>query len=646
MRRPAAAAALLPAALHLALCAGLACASHSAHAAAAAAERGGAPGASFSAASGAASARTLQGVAPQPDPPYMLETLPLQLIKLPPGFSISLYANTSIPARFFAVGNRGRAKPTIVYVSSNSGIVYALVDRKDGSPVTTCPLVTGLDVPNGVAYDTATGILYVSEVRRIRSYTWVDQAALEGCNATRIRARQVVGGDVLPEQAAHRSRGLGLGPDGRLYVTVAAPFNYGDCVDPYCSIMRMEKNGSNPEIFARGIRNAADFDWHAETKALVFSGMERDLMGDDRPDDILGAIYPDQAGSNLTWPYCHWLGSGDPLLRNTSPGSALADPNVTLPEFSTRPDDATLNQRCSEIAPPPLQALGPHVAPLGALYWSRTASLPAAGVQRWPAQWGNGFFSAQHGSWNRNQYIGYRVMHVELSEDGKSAVGHSKFAEGWLQPDGTAWGRPTGLVRLPDGSMLLGDDRAKVVYRISYRPPPPPASPRPPPPKPNKLPAGIYILAIADRPNCGGFLTGSSCQQALALTLRLRLPSLAADQSWSIKPAQAGVTTIEGAPVLLSTLPWAAAACRPTFYSLGYTSSSCTGGTLGAVSSRQQPVNGQWVLESGPGGAFYIRPKSCASKYLGLPRGCAAGNRVGLYAKGGAASLLWRLTKA
>lgn len=598
----------------------------------------------FSAASASATARTLQGVAPQPDPPYVLDNLPLHLVKLPPGFSISLFANASIPARFFAVGNRGRSKPTIVFVSSNAGSVYALVDRKDGSPVTACSLLKGLDVPNGIAYDAATGILYVAEVRRIQSYTWVDQAALEGCNATRIRARRVVGDDVLPEQAAHRSRGLGLGPDGRLYVTVAAPFNYDVCVDPYCTIMRMEKNGSSPEVFARGIRNAASFDWHSETKALVFSGMERDLMGDDRPDDILGAIYPGQAGINLTWPYCHWLGSGDPLLRDPGPGSALADSNMTLPEFPTRPDDATLNQRCAEIAWPPLQSLGPHVAPLGVLYWPNPASLPV-GVQRWSDGWGGGVFSAQHGSWNRNQYIGYRVMHVKLSPDGRTAVGYAPFAEGWLQPDGTAWGRPTGLARLPDGSMLLGDDRAKVVYRISYRPPPPPPSPRPPAPKP-QLQAGTYLLALADRPNCGGFLTGSSCQQPLALTLRRRLPSLAGNQSWSIKPAQGGTGSIEGVPILLGTLPWAAASCRPTSYSLGYTGASCAGGALGAVSSRQQPAGARWVLEGGPGGAFFIRPKNCATRYLGLPRNCAAGNRIGPYAKGGAASLLWRLTKA
>ncbi|KAL4439877.1 hypothetical protein ABPG75_002878 [Micractinium tetrahymenae] len=565
-------------ALLLALCTGLVCTRAQAAAAA-----GAAAAMRHSGSPAHVGGRRLQLTAPIPDPPFTLDNLPLDLVKMPPGFSISLYANASVHARFFAVGNRGRAKPTIVFVSTNQGKVYAMVDQKDGSPVETCLLLSGLTQPNGIAYDTAAGILYVAEIRRIQSYTWVDQAALEGCNATRIRARQIVGDDVLPDQADHKSRGLGLGPDGRLYVTVAAPFNYDVCVDPYCSIMRVEKNGSNPEIFARGIRNAAAFDWHPDTQALVFSGMERDQMGDEVPDDLLGVVYPEQRGINLTWPYCHWTGSGPNTLRDPGPGSALADYNMTLPEFLTRPDQAMLDQRCAEIAPPPLQALGPHIAPLGVLYWPNSASLPAS-VQRWPAEWGGGFFSAQHGSYNRVVPIGYRLMHVKLSADGRNATSYTLFAEGWLQPDGTAWGRPAGLVRLPDGSMLLADDRANVVYRISYTPPspppspspplpypspppprpspppprpsppppsprpsppppprpsPPPPSPRPPPPPPPPRPAplqatlqaGTYTFELANRPDCGGFLTGSSCQQPLRLTLRRRLPSLSADQA-------------------------------------------------------------------------------------------------------------------
>ncbi|KAL4439878.1 hypothetical protein ABPG75_002879 [Micractinium tetrahymenae] len=133
--------------------------------------------------------------------------------------------------------------------------------------------------------------------------------------------------------------------------------------------------------------------------------------------------------------------------------------------------------------------------------------------------------------------------------------------------------------------------------------------------------------------------------QRLPRNLPACLPAVR-QQTWSLRTGQARLKSIEGSPLTLSTTAWAAATCRPNPYALGYTSSSCTGGELGAVSSRQQPANAQWVLENGPGGAFYIRPKGCATKYLGLPRSCVAGNRVGLYAKGGPNSLLWKLSKA
>lgn len=160
------------------------------------------------------------------------------------------------------------------------------------------------------------------------------------------------------------------------------------------------------------------------------------------------------------------------------------------------------------------------------------------------------------------------------------------------------------------------------------------------------LQAGTYTLEIADRPGCGGFLTGSSCQQALALTLRRRLPNLRANQTWSISTAQAQARGLQGAAVTLSTKSWTSAACRPGSYVLATTGSVCTSGALAAVSGRQQSVGAQWVLEGGPGGAFYIRPKGCADKYLGLPRSCAVGNRVGIVPKGGPNALLWRLRRA
>ncbi|KAL4422819.1 hypothetical protein ABPG75_009016 [Micractinium tetrahymenae] len=409
--------------------------------------------------------------------------LPLDRITLPPGFSISLYVDATFPARFFALGKTD-ANATVVFVSSTKGTVTAIVDTGAASP-RACTLLRGLDVPNGIAYDRATGALFISEVTRITRYAGADAAALAGCDASLLSSALV--SDQLPQQEDHDARALAIGPrDGKLYVTVAAPFNLGTCVEPFCTIHRLDKNGSNFEVFASGIRNAAGFEWHPDTGDLLFAGMERDNMPPDHnnaPDDVLVAVQ--QAGTGYGWPYCHWVGKGPPEQRQPGPGSIIPDPEITPPQYGqSRPPDATLAQRCSEQTPPPVQALGPHVAPLGVLFWAAAPSVQssagssngssggggggAAPLQRWPAQYDGTVFVGEHGSWNRDPPIGYRISNVALSADGRTAVGHTVFAQGWLGSKGSAWGRPVGLLRLPDSSMLVADDKNGVVYRISY----------------------------------------------------------------------------------------------------------------------------------------------------------------------------------
>ncbi|PRW57690.1 sorbosone dehydrogenase [Chlorella sorokiniana] len=393
--------------------------------------------------------------------------LPLDRIRLPPLFSIQLYVDASFPARFMELG-QADANATVVYVSSTTGTLTALVSR-GGAPAQACTLLSGLDNPNGIAYDRATQSLYVAEVRAMTRHDNVDAAALANCDASLLRSTQLAGGDVMPAQASHANRALAIGPrDGKLYYTVAAPFNIpptpAGCQLPYCTIWRMNKDGSGAEVYASGIRNAAGFQFHPASGDLLFSGMERDYMGNDSPDDLLVAVTG--PGMNFTWPFCHWLGDGQPELRRAGPGQAIPDPQFTLPSAvaggKPRPSDAVLAQQCTAVAPKPVQALGPHVAPLGLLYW------PAQG-SRWPATYHGSVFVGEHGSWNRDPPLGYRVANVQLSPDGRTAVGHSILAEGWLdESSGEPWGRPVGLLRLPDSSMLVADDHANVVYRIAF----------------------------------------------------------------------------------------------------------------------------------------------------------------------------------
>ena len=192
----------------------------------------------------------------------------------------------------------------------------------------------------------------------------------------------------------------------------------------------MNRDGSGLEVFAQGVRNTVGFDWHPADGSLWFTDNGRDMLGDDVPPDELN--HAPKAGMNFGFPYCH--------------GGTVSDP-----EFGGK-------HPCSEFTAP-AQQLGPHVAALGMRFYTGT---------QFPAQYRNQIFIAEHGSWNRSSKIGYRITLVRL-ENGR-AVAYEPFATGWLQGQ-SAWGRPADVLVMPDGSLLVSDDTAGAVYRISYRPP-------------------------------------------------------------------------------------------------------------------------------------------------------------------------------
>ena len=222
---------------------------------------------------------------------------------------------------------------------------------------------------------------------------------------------------------------MAFGPDGKLYVPVGAPCNICE-PDPqrYANIMRMAPDGSRLETFASGVRNSVGFDWHPQTGELWFTDNGRDMLGDDLPADELNHAPRD--GMHFGYPYCH--------------GGDLPDP-----EFGTR-------RKCREFAAP-AQQLGAHVAALGMRFYTG---------KMFPPEYRNQIFIAEHGSWNRSRKIGYRVALVRLQ--GNRVVAYETFASGWLQGE-TAWGRPADVLVLPDGSLLVADDHAGVIYRILYR---------------------------------------------------------------------------------------------------------------------------------------------------------------------------------
>jgi glucose/arabinose dehydrogenase len=189
----------------------------------------------------------------------------------------------------------------------------------------------------------------------------------------------------------------------------------------------MNADGSGFEVFAHGIRNTVGFDWHPQTKALWFTENGRDMMGDNIPPDELNAA--PNAGMNFGYPYCH---AGD----------------IKDPEFGDK-------RNCSEFTKP-LVNLAPHTAALGMKFYT-------GGM--FPSEYKSKVFIAEHGSWNRSEPIGYRIMTVK--QNTTTASEYQVFAEGWLK-DGKAWGRPVDILQLKDGSLLVSDDHANVIYRITY----------------------------------------------------------------------------------------------------------------------------------------------------------------------------------
>ncbi|ANA39157.1 MULTISPECIES: PQQ-dependent sugar dehydrogenase [Geobacter] len=347
-------------------------------------------------------------------------TLPAA-ITLPPGFSIAVYADNVPGARSMALGSRG----TLFVGSRGEGKVYALVDR-NGDQVAdeVITIAKGLQMPNGVAF--RNGSLYVAEVSRVLRYDAIEERLKNP-------PQPVIVNDSFPDRTHHGWKFIRFGPDGRLYVPVGAPCNVCEEKDPrFATIMRMNPDGTGLEIFANGVRNTVGFDWNPGTGELWFTDNGRDWLGNDIPPDELNRA--PKPGLHFGFPYRHGRDIPDPEF-----GAKRKPDGLVAPEME----------------------LGPHVAALGMRFYTGTM---------FPERYRNQIFIAEHGSWNRSERIGYRITLVRL--EGNRAVSYEPFAEGWLD-NGKVWGRPVDVQVMPDGSMLVSDDKAGAIYRISYRQQPP-----------------------------------------------------------------------------------------------------------------------------------------------------------------------------
>jgi glucose/arabinose dehydrogenase len=357
----------------------------------------------------------------------------LARIKLPPGFKISLYA--IVPdARHIAVGPQG----VVTFVGTRKSKVYAVTDRdkdrvadevKEFAPSLT------FKIPNGVCFS-KDGFLFIAEQNRVLLFP-AAEFFYEGADVAAFVV--VPQGSLIPaaeESYNHTARVCRIGPDDKLYITVGQPFNVfaPEKMDLYKKngiggIIRMDRDGKNREVFAWGVRNSVGMDFNPKDKSLWFTDNQVDGMGDDIPPGELNRA--DKPGMYFGFPY---YGGGK--TRTTEYKDQTPPGNVTFPQVE----------------------MAAHAADLGMTFYSG---------KMFPAQYQGGIFSAQHGSWNRTKPVGARVMFTSLKPDG-TADKSEPFAEGWLTENGEYLGRPVDVAQLPDGSLLVSDDLAGALYRISY----------------------------------------------------------------------------------------------------------------------------------------------------------------------------------
>jgi glucose/arabinose dehydrogenase len=352
-----------------------------------------------------------------PPPPIALDA-----IEMPPGFQIEVYAEGMQAARQMALADDGTVFVGSFGLFTNApevGNIYAVRDTDgDGTADEVMTILSGLTMPNGVAFKA--GALYVAENNRITRY---DNILSDLQNPP----DPVVLADMPVNGVNHSWKYLEFGPDGKLYVPIGGPCNICENDDPWATIMRMNADGSELEVYARGVRNSVGLAFEPGSGDLWFTDNGRDMLGDNLPSDELNRATA--RGQHFGFPYCH---QGD----------------VLDPELGG-------NHSCSDYRPPVVK-LGPHVAAIGMAFYQG---------DMFPSQYKNQIFVAEHGSWNRSTPLGYRIAVVRV-QDGNSS-GQEVFAQGFFDGDQVA-GRPVDVLELADGSLLVSDDLQGVLYRISY----------------------------------------------------------------------------------------------------------------------------------------------------------------------------------
>lgn len=338
---------------------------------------------------------------------------PISRLNLPAGFKLNVYADDVPNARSMALASDG----TVFVGTRTKGEVYALLPDKngDGKSDGRVTLFKDLEMPNGVAFKE--GDLYIAEYSQV----WVSRDILKNLKSP----KKEKFGAKFPGEKHHGWKFIAFGPDGWLYVPIGAPCNICE-KDPelFAALHRLSPDGKKLELVAKGIRNTVGFDWQPGSKDLWFTENGRDWMGDDLPPCELNRLahFKDHFG----FPYCHGRGIPDP-------------------EYGK-------GKNCKDYVPPEFEFTA-HTAPLGMRFIKNPKSKLNGSV-----------LVAEHGSWNRSTLSGYQVSRIQF--EGNKVKKPEPFLTGFKQGK-TAWGRPVDILELPDASILVSDDEANAIYRIS-----------------------------------------------------------------------------------------------------------------------------------------------------------------------------------
>ncbi|MCC6780776.1 MAG: PQQ-dependent sugar dehydrogenase [Hyphomicrobiales bacterium] len=359
---------------------------------------------------------------PAPPIPTAVDKLPVDKIKLPPGFKAEVWSSGHPGGRTMVMGPKG----TMFMGSRLIGRVYAITNKDGKREVKT--LLSGLTQPNGLAFKD--GALYVLAINRVLRYDNIEDKLDNPGEPVELTEKFD-----LPSTVHHNWKYASFGPDGKLYIQVGANCNICE-INPgvHGQIRRYNADGSGMEVVARGVRNTVGFDWHPGTKELWFTDNGRDWAGNAGPEDELNRVAKDQEGANFGFPYCHANGIADPDVKRPNPCAG-----VVMPAALT----------------------GPHAAGLGIKFYTG---------EMFPSSYKNVAFIARRGSWNREKKFGYDVIVARPQPNGTAKL--EPFLTGLLdEGKNEFYGRPAYVMQMPDGSMLVSDEQNGATYRISYAAP-------------------------------------------------------------------------------------------------------------------------------------------------------------------------------